>query len=65
MDFDFFFKMICTISFAGVTLCLCVKFITEAYLDYIQVMMGIKVITLAQMKEQQQGQEFDDDPFAH
>ena len=53
MDFDFFFKMVCTISFAGVTLCLCVKFITEAYLDYIQVMMGIKVITLAQMKEQQ------------
>lgn len=65
MDFDFFFKMVCTISFAGVTLCLCVKFITEAYLDYIQVMTGIKVITLAQMKEQQQGQEFDDDPFAH
>ena len=65
MDFDFFFKMVCTISFAGVTLCLCVKLITEAYLDYIQVMMGIKVITLAQMKEQQQGQEFDDDPFAH
>ena len=65
MDFDFFFKMVCTISFAGVTLCLCVKWITEVYLDYIQVMMGIKVITLAQMKEQQQGQEFDDDSFAH
>ena len=68
MDFDFFFKMVCTISFAGVTLCLCVKFITEAYLDYIQVMTGIKVVTLQQLKEmqeQQQGQEFDDDPFAH
>ena len=40
----------------------------EAYLDYVQVMTGIKVVTLQQLKEMQQqqsGQEFDDDPFAH
>jgi len=52
----------------GVTICLCIKWIVEAYLDYVQVMMGIKVVTLAQMKEaqsQQDRQEIDDDPFAH
>jgi len=65
MDFDFFFKMVCTISFAGVTLCLCIKWIVEAYLDYLQVITGIKVITLAQMQEVQERQEIDDDPFAH
>ena len=51
MDFDFFFKMVCTISFAGVTLCLCIKWIVESYLDYVQVMTGIKVLTLSEMKD--------------
>jgi hypothetical protein len=67
MDFDFLWKMILTCCFMGVTICLCVKWIVEVYLDYVQVMMGIKVVTLAQMKEQQaqqDRQEFDDDPFA-
>lgn len=62
MDFDFFFKMVCTISFAGVTFVLCIKWIVEAYLDYIQVTTGIKVLTLTQMKDMK-GEE-DDDPFA-
>lgn len=52
MDFDFFFKMVCTISFAGVTFVLCIKWIVEAYLDYVQVMTGIKVLTLTQMKDE-------------
>ena len=67
MDFDFLWKMILTCCFMGVTICLCIKWIVEVYLDYVQVMMGIKVVTLAQMKEQQaqqDRQEFDDDPFA-
>jgi hypothetical protein len=51
----------------GVTICLCIKWIVEAYLDYVQVMTGIKVVTLQQLKDiqQQSEQEFDDDPFAH
>jgi len=57
MDFDFFFKMVCTISFAGVTLCLCIKWIVEAYLDYVQVMTGIKVVTLTQMKDLEREEE--------
>jgi len=68
MDFDFLWKMILTCCFMGVTVCLCIKWIMEAYLDYVQVMTGIKVVTLQQLKEMQQqqsGQEFDDDPFAH
>jgi hypothetical protein len=66
MDFDFFFKMVCTISFAGVTLCLCIKWIVESYLDYLQVTTGIKIATLSQLKDmQQQEQEIDDDPTAY
>ena len=59
MDFDFFLKMVCTISFAGVTFVLCIKWIVEAYLDYIQVTTGIKVLTLTQMKDMK-GEEEDD-----
>ena len=62
MDFDFFFKMVCTISFAGVTFVLCIKWIVEAYLDYIQVTTGIKVLTLTQMKDMK-GEEEDDNAF--
>jgi hypothetical protein len=67
MDFDFLWKMILTCCFMGVTICLCIKWIVEAYLDYVQVMTGIKVVTLQQLKDiqQQSEQEFDDDPFAH
>jgi hypothetical protein len=66
MDFDFFFKMVCTISFAGVTLCLCIKWIVESYLDYLQVTTGIKIATLSQLKDmQQEEQEIDDDPTAY
>lgn len=67
MDFDFLWKMILTCCFMGVTVCLCIKWIVEAYLDYVQVMTGIKVVTLQQLKDiqQQSEQEFDDDPFAH
>ncbi len=66
MDFDFLWKMICTISFASVSLCLCIKWVVESYLDYIQVTTGIKVITLAAIKEKE-GQERDihDDPTAY
>jgi len=66
MDFDFFFKMVCTISFAGVTLCLCVKWIVESYLDYVQVMTGIKVMTLSKLKDtQQEREDIDNDPTAY
>ena len=57
MDFDFLFKLVLTCCFFGVTLCLCIKWIVEAYLDYVQVMTGIKVITLNQMREMEAQQE--------
>ena len=68
MDFDFFFKMVCTISFAGVTFVLCIKWIIESYLDYLQVTTGIKVITHAELKDKElreDREENNDDPFAH
>ena len=68
MDFDFLFKLVLTSCFFGVTVCLCIKWIVESYLDYVQVMTGVKVITLAQMKEQQRNgeiEETDDDPTAY
>ncbi len=65
MDFDFLFKLVLTCSFAGVTLCLCIKWIVESYLDFIQVTTGIKVMTLAQLQEQERQQQrqeqYDDD----
>ena len=68
MDFDFLFKLVLTCCFFGVTVCLCIRWIVESYLDWVQVMTGVKVITLAQMKEQQQledREDNNDDPFAH
>jgi len=69
MDFDFIFKLVLTCSFFGVTICLCIKWIVESYLDYVQVMTGVRVVTLEQEKErqrlEQQMERDDDDPFAH
>ena len=68
MDFDFLFKLVLTCCFFGVTVCLCIRWIVESYLDWVQVMTGVKVITLAQMKEQQRLEEredIDDDPTAY
>jgi hypothetical protein len=66
MDFDFFFKMVCTISFAGITLCLCIKWIVESYLDYVQVMTGIRVLTHSKLKDMENKREdIDDDPTAY
>jgi len=70
MDFDFFFKLVLTCSFLGVTICLCIKWIVESYLDWVQVMTGIKVVTLEQQREAIKLQErleqrgMDDDDFA-
>ena len=66
MDFDFIFKLIVTCCFFGVTLCLCIKWIVESYLDYVQVMTGIKVVTMSEMKKQmEKGKDIDDDPTAY
>jgi hypothetical protein len=51
MDFDFFFKLVVTASFFGVSLCLCIKWVVESYLDWIQVKTGINIVTLEQEKE--------------
>jgi hypothetical protein len=67
MDFDFFFKLVLTASFFGVSICLCIKWIVESYLDYIQVTNGIKVLTLTAMKdiERNERKDVDDDPTAY
>lgn len=67
MDFDFFFKLVLTASFFGVSICLCIKWIVESYLDYIQVTHGIKVLTLTAMKEMERNEEkdIDNDPTAY
>jgi len=67
MDFDFFFKLVLTSSFFGVSICLCIKWIVESYLDYIQVTNGIKVLTMTAMKdiERNERKDIDDDPTAY
>jgi hypothetical protein len=71
MDFDFLFKLILTVSFFGVSICLCIKWVVESYLDYIQVTTGIRVATLQSLKDSLDMQEKlekrgnDDDPTAY
>lgn len=70
MEFDFFFKLVLTCCFFGVTVCLCIKWIVESYLDWVQVMTGIRVITLEKERERHEMQQrleqrgIDDDDFA-
>ncbi len=66
MDFDFLWKLILTCSFMGVSICLCIKWIVESYLDYIQVTTGIRVMKLTAMKElQKKDEDIHDDPTAY
>lgn len=70
MEFDFLFKLIITCCFLAVTIVVCCKWIVETYLDYIQVVTGIKVVTLEAAKEQHRLEqkmieENDDDPTAY
>lgn len=66
MDFDFLWKLILTCSFMGVSICLCIKWIVESYLDYIQVTTGIRVMKLSAMKElQKKDEDIHDDPTAY
>ena len=70
MDFDFFFKLVLTCCLFGFTIFLCIKWIFESYLEYVQIIKGIRFITLEQQKELQRLEERtiegdDDDPFAH
>jgi len=61
MDFDFLFKLILTASFFGVSICLCIKWVVEAYLDYLQVTTGITVMQTIT----QQSEDIDNDPTAY
>ena len=63
MEFDFLFKLIVTCCFLAVTVSLCIKWLVDAYLDYIQVVTGIRIVTHRQMVEQMKGE--DDDPTAY
>ncbi len=60
MDFDFMFRLILTASFFGVSICLCIKWIVESYLDYIQVKTGLRIL-----RKHEKEEEIDDDPTAY
>jgi len=60
MDFDFMFRLILTASFFGVSICLCIKWIVESYLDYIQVQTGLRIL-----RKHEKQEEIDDDPTAY
>ena len=57
---DQFMYLVCVFAFLAVSLSLAAKFITEAYLEYIQVKTGIRVITEQQMAEMEEEDEFDE-----
>lgn len=60
MDFDFVWKLILTCSFMSVSICLSVKWITEAYLDYIQVKTGLRIL-----RKHEEEEDIHNDPTAY
>lgn len=62
MTLETFFLLICTFGFFVVSFALAGKFVVEAYLEYIQVKEGIRVMTMNDMKEiQRMAEEEDED----
>lgn len=61
MEYDFIFKMILTVSFFTVSLGLAVKWLVSAYLDYIQVITGIRIVTWEEQKQQMLKEGREDD----
>ena len=61
MEFDFVFKMILTVSFFTVSLGLTVKWLVSAYLDYIQVITGIRIVTWEEQRAQMLKEGKEDD----
>jgi hypothetical protein len=61
MTLETFFLLICTFGFFVVSIALAGKFVVEAYLEYIQVKEGIRVMTLNDMKEIQKEMEEEDE----
>ena len=61
MEFDFIFKMILTVSFFTVSLGLAVKWLVSAYLDYIQVITGIRIVTWEEQRAQMLKEGKEDD----
>jgi len=53
MDFDFIFKLIVTVSFFAVSAALVVKWLVTSWLDYVQVMTGIRIVTLETEKDRE------------
>lgn len=51
MSIELFFLMVCTFAFFVVSVALAAKFVLEAYLEYIQVLTGIRVVTKKQQEE--------------
>lgn len=61
MEYDFIFKMILTVSFFTVSVGLAVKWLVSAYLDYIQVITGIRIVTWEEQKQQMLKEGREDD----
>ena len=61
MEYDFIFKMILTVSFFTVSLGLAVKWVVTAYLDYIQVITGIRIVTWEEQRQQMLKEGKEDD----
>jgi hypothetical protein len=61
MSLDTFLLIICTFSFLVVSVALAGKFIMEAYLEYIQVKEGIRVLTKRDLEEMERMAEEEDE----
>jgi len=61
MTFDTLLLLIVALGFVLVSLALAFKFFIEAYLDYVQVKMGITVVTSKMLEEAEGELEEDED----
>lgn len=57
MDYEFYFKLILTLSFGIVSLAFAIKLLMEAYLWYVQVMTGVSIAIDEHMGEEEEEDE--------
>lgn len=59
---EFFFQVLLTASFLVVSVAFAAKLVVDAYLEWVQVMTGITVMT-KKMQEEAEQQEQEEEPY--
>jgi|13_taG_2_1085334.scaffolds.fasta_scaffold01669_10 hypothetical protein len=60
---EFFFQLILTASFLVVSIAFAAKLVVDAYLEWVQVMTGIQVMTKRDQEEELARQQEEEEPY--